>query len=220
MATISQDSNSATPSAENSREWLALMDDDFTDSVCMLLPKGQATLVDVWAFDLFAVVPWKTTGRTIMYIEWFPVRYIPGYFGKCGKGKRRVGGSKKVYLLHRDIHSYANPCDRRKMDKHWKAKRTSHHIDHINRNPWDNRAANLRLATPSQNAQNKAKCKQPKSSRYKGVSKTANGKWMANIKVDGNHFYLGAFDDEVKAAEAYNAFVRKNCPEFGYLNPL
>jgi hypothetical protein len=86
--------------------------------------------------------------------------------------------------------------------------------------PWDNWLCDLRLATQSQNSHNKAKGKRG-SSQYKGVSRIkGRDKWVAQITVQGKNHFLGTFDDEFRAAQAYNAAVRKYCPDFGYINPL
>lgn len=78
-------------------------------------------------------------------------------------------------------------------------------IDHINRNPSDNRIANLRLATDSQNLGNMCKPCTNKSGK-KGVSWHAIGKkWQAHIRVDGTNFYLGLFDTVDEAHAAYMA---------------
>jgi hypothetical protein len=76
-------------------------------------------------------------------------------------------------------------------------------IDHINGNPSDNRIANLRLATPGENAKNMRKRKGT-TSQYKGASWHARtGKWQSQIKVDGHNMHLGCFDTDYEAHLAY-----------------
>ena len=72
-------------------------------------------------------------------------------------------------------------------------------VDHINRKPTDDRWANLRLATRSQN------CANTKShSGLKGVSwVTAKQRWKAQIKVSGKNKHIGYFDCPIEANEAY-----------------
>lgn len=72
-------------------------------------------------------------------------------------------------------------------------------IDHINRDRLDNRRANLREATPSQNLANKTKQRNSKSP-YKGVTRHKFGKWQAKAKG----VYLGLFDNPMDAALAYD----------------
>lgn len=76
-------------------------------------------------------------------------------------------------------------------------------IDHINRIRTDNRISNLRSATRSQNLENKLKGSL-NSSGYKGVywHKKA-GKWLAQIRANGVHKYLGLFERLEDAATAY-----------------
>lgn len=76
-------------------------------------------------------------------------------------------------------------------------------VDHINGDGLDNRKANLRLCTNSQNCMNR------KSgtgvSRFKGVSfHKATGKWQAQIKLNQKNKYIGLFASEITAAIAYD----------------
>lgn len=92
-------------------------------------------------------------------------------------------------------------------------------IDHINNNALDNRKANLRPATPAQNARNRRKMAAKTSSRYKGVSYHAGQKkWCASIRVDGQYKYFGLFNNEVSAAKAYDRAARKYHKEFAVTN--
>lgn len=78
-------------------------------------------------------------------------------------------------------------------------------IDHINRNPADNRIENLRLVPQSLNCWNR-KTQANNTSGVKGVSMhNASGLWRAQIAVDRKQMHLGyfsAFDDAVAARKA------------------
>ncbi len=77
-------------------------------------------------------------------------------------------------------------------------------IDHINGDPGDNRFANLRDVTKSVNQQNRRASNRDAASGLLGVSWHSIGKkWRATIRVDGKSKYLGLFDDEYAAHEAY-----------------
>lgn len=79
-------------------------------------------------------------------------------------------------------------------------------VDHINGDPLDNRIANLRLVTPSQNQANRRTNKCKKSSSYKGVFwNRACQKWFASIMQDGKHIYLGIHSSEEEARRAYES---------------
>jgi hypothetical protein len=69
------------------------------------------------------------------------------------------------------------------------------HIDHIDRNPLNNNICNLRMATRSENMQNR---------NAKGCSfnKRAN-KWLARIIINKKYIHLGYFDTESEARAAY-----------------
>jgi hypothetical protein len=78
-------------------------------------------------------------------------------------------------------------------------------VDHINGDTLDNRRCNLRLVTPSQNAQNMSP-REGCSSQYKGVAwDESHGKWHALITHDGERLHLGFFDDETEAARCYDS---------------
>ena len=95
--------------------------------------------------------------------------------GYCMKRK-----NKKLVRMHRII---MNPPD-------------SMQVDHINGNRLDNRRCNLRIVTNQQNSWNR---RDPKGYSW---HKKAN-KWMAHIKVSYKDIYLGLFDTEEEARQAY-----------------
>lgn len=93
-------------------------------------------------------------------------------------------------------------------------------VDHINRNRLDNRKANLRLVTRTQNEMNKAPTKL-NTSGYKGVrmAKT-KGKWFAFIHFQNKRLYLGTFPSKIEAAKAYNREAIKLYSGYAWLNPV
>jgi hypothetical protein len=93
---------------------------------------------------------------------------------------------------------------------------TGMQVDHINRNALDNRRCNLRLATPSQNCQNKRPGIGRKS---KGLRQYECG-WMARIRTPDGRICLGTFKTEVEAARAYNEAAKRLHGEFAWLNPI
>lgn len=89
-------------------------------------------------------------------------------------------------------------------------------VDHINGDKLDNRIANLRPATKSQNGAN-AKTRRDSSTGVKGVHfNRRRWKFEANVKANGRQYKVGYFDtlDQAKAArdakarELHGAFFR------------
>ena len=72
-------------------------------------------------------------------------------------------------------------------------------IDHINRIPYDDRWANLRDVTRSENLRNTSATAW---SGYKGVYASGN-KYMAQITINGKRIYLGTYSTAKEASEVY-----------------
>lgn len=96
-------------------------------------------------------------------------------------------------------------------------------IDHINGRPWDNRRSNLRLATKSQNQQNKGPLRNNVSGK-KGVSFiAASRKWEAQIKyteAGQRKQKRRSFNTLEAAALWYNIQAVEHHRDFAYLNDL
>lgn len=84
--------------------------------------------------------------------------------------------------------------------------------DHINGDKLDNRRVNLRPATRSQNMWNSRK-QVNNTSGAKGVTKH-QGKWRADIGINGKRRYLGHFDSVKAAAAAYSIAAKELYGEF------
>lgn len=149
--------------------------------------------------------------------EWTTVEpadyYRLGHFKWCLSGSGRkfyavrfnktAPGKTKRILLHREIMNFPEGFV----------------VDHKNCNPLDNRRANLRLATPSQNLHNRLKMKRKTSSRFMGVyfSKPRQ-RWIARTEYQGKSLWLGTFTDEIEAAKARDKAAKKYHGEFARLN--
>jgi hypothetical protein len=72
-------------------------------------------------------------------------------------------------------------------------------IDHINDNPSDNRLENLQVVTHRFNT---CKTQNKYASKFKGAYKSGD-KWKSQIVINGKTIYLGTFDCELKAHQAY-----------------
>lgn len=77
-------------------------------------------------------------------------------------------------------------------------------VDHIDGNTLNNQKGNLRFADRSQNGCN-SKPKKTNTSGYKGVSKNAAGKWIAQLTVRRTFHWIGSYTTKKEAAAAYDA---------------
>lgn len=123
--------------------------------------------------------------------------------------ERRSGPGKKGWFA--GCKSSTGHCQIKVDGRTLKAHRIAYYIiygelppgiDHINEIKTDNRIANLRSATRSQNKANISRvC--TNTSGVRGVSwHEQSQKWRAQIKVDGKVQYLGLFDCIHKGAQA------------------
>lgn len=106
-----------------------------------------------------------------------------------GRGQVKIDG--KPYLAHRLVWllTYGYMPD---------------FIDHIDRNPMNNKISNLRSVTKSENEHNRGIYKN-NSSGYPGVCfDKRNKKYKAGIKINGKQIHLGYFDT---ASEAFTAYM-------------
>lgn len=111
----------------------------------------------------------------------------------CATGYVRIHINGKAEYVHRVIWEHVNGPIPKGM-----------HVDHINGNKSDNRITNLRLVSPSQNAQNRYGAAKGTLSNVKGVGwNKRSGKWVAQIKGPFGRYKLGMFDSIDEASAAY-----------------
>lgn len=130
--------------------------------------------------------------------------------------------NKFKWYAHKDRHAKTFYALRHRKDENGKAMRWGMHnevrgrkfVDHKNGNGLDNRRANLRPATPSQNMHNQ-QLRTNNTSGAKGVywHKVAK-KWAARISVNYERVYLGLFDNVEDAVDAYVKAARKHFGNF------
>ena len=97
---------------------------------------------------------------------------------------------KKSYLVHRLIYKFNNP----EWDIHDSS--SDNEIDHIDNDKSNNNIENLRVVNHSENQQNIHSTK-----GYTWIKR--DNKYRAQIKVNKKHHYLGLYETEEEAREAY-----------------
>lgn len=85
-------------------------------------------------------------------------------------------------------------------------------VDHINGNPADNRIANLRLVSRSENARNRKRSPGIRQSYAYGVRQSSKNSWRAFIGVDGKLIPIGSYP----TAEAAFAARREAEKQYGF----
>lgn len=125
---------------------------------------------------------------------------IAGWKTKLGYIELKIDGI--VYKAHRLAWLYVH------------GRMPAGDIDHANMIRTDNRIANIREATRSQNEYNREKSSTNKTG-FKGVSfhKAAN-KFVAQSCLSGKKIYLGVFDRPEDAARAYKDFATAHHGQF------
>lgn len=91
-------------------------------------------------------------------------------------------------------------------------------IDHIDGNKLDNRKSNLRICTKRQNLCNADSQKARRKGKYKGCYLLKSGRYRSTIKTNGKAVYLGEYDTEENAAQAYNFAAFEYHKEFAFYN--
>lgn len=155
------------------------------------LKQGNVALIDDEMFDRVSYFKWfMTCGRNTNYARTSGVLY---------------NDKQNSFSMHQLVLSFYS---------------TGMQIDHINGNGLDNRKENLRICTQSQNLMNST-CIKKGSSKYKGVVyvKKTN-KFYAHIKLNTKIIYLGTFNTEIEAAQAYNLAASKFFVSFARLNNI
>ena len=108
-------------------------------------------------------------------------------------------------------YAVCRPTHRGKISMHWmvlgRKPENGFVVDHINGNGLDNRRENLRIVSIRENGWNR---KEHRSGRLVGAClKKGSTRWQSSIVINGKKKYLGYFDTELAAHEAYKAEAQK-----------
>jgi len=152
------------------------------DEVCIVLTQGYLSLIDAEHDDELSAHAWRADLSSTQQVR------------AKRHGKRDQNGHRLNIMIHREV---SKPLASQEVDHRDQHKFFCHKIV-------DNRRANLRNVSTSQNQANQRKqvgC----SSCYKGVSWHKNiEKWMAYIKLNNKRICLGYFASQEEAAQVYN----------------
>lgn len=117
----------------------------------------------------------------------------------------RKNGEEKRYQMHRVV--LERVLNRTLL--------SSEQVDHKDGSGLNNQRGNVRLATRSQNQMNKGKRTTPSQSQFKGVTwHKRSRKWYAQIRLDQKQIYIGMFNSEEDAAQAYKDKAKELFGEF------
>ena len=152
--------------------------------------KGHQTIIDEEDLHLIQDKRWRAKKKG-------------GYIVRGERVKQKY----RLLYLHREILLYHG----------WHIPE-GHHIDHINHRTNDNRKANLRVATKSENQANR---RRRKADGYKGVTRNKRtGAWEARVQFEGKYIFLGSYSNPRIAAHFYNEAAKQIHGEFAQLNLL
>ena len=158
--------------------------------------------------------------------EWRPVLRYPGY-SVSNTGLIRNDKSRRIlHQYNTDGYLVLKPMDRAAN----KGRTERVHrlvaeafcpnpdckpfVDHIDCNPLNNNASNLRWCNAEESARNKKRNKRNTSGRTGVYFNKPSGKWMAYCRIDGKMTYLGIYDDKDEASFVRDSIAANVYGEF------
>jgi len=155
--------------------------------------------------------------------SWY-IRRLGSEYNRKWYAEKKLTPKQRVMLAKQYPGLYINKSGCLRMHQLLMASPRGTHVDHINHDGLDNRKANLRHCTASQNSQNK-RIRSDSRSGYKGVTPVGR-KWMAYIgdpqtpATRKRQIRLGTFATKEEAALAYNKAARELYGVYAQLNDI
>lgn len=153
------------------------------------LTQGKVALVDPEDFERFGHLKWTAQVTRSGHVYAYRNIY------------KEDGRQKNIYL-HRLITDAPKGSD----------------VDHANHDTLDNRRANLRIASRSQNASNRKDLKRVNRNGFRGVTREANGRFRGKVNVSGRTFYTHTTTCPVQASQDRDALAIRLHGAFAVLN--
>ena len=137
------------------------------------MANGPDAIIDLASFEAIDALP----------NAWFiqPSRHTQYAHMNVGKG-----GARRKVMMHRIVTGVSCP---------------GVHTDHIDGNGLNNSRDNLRVCTPSENAQNLRGARSDSQSGIRGVSRRRS-RYRARLRLNGQEYHLGTFDTIEEAERA------------------
>ena len=147
-----------------------------------------------------------------MWSELF--KYIDGKLVRlydAGNQHQHVGWINNSGYLQTEVKGKTMMVHRIIFEMHHGALKAGEQVDHIDRNPLNNKIENLRRCTQNQNQIN-SRIPSNNTTGFKGVLKTPSGKFQARLGYNGVKLYIGLFKT---AEEANEAVISKSKELYG-----
>lgn len=160
-----------------------------TDTKIIPLTKGYEVIVDADEYERLAAYRWQAK----------VVKRTPTSEPHVCAARSTGGvGYKRMIYMHRDIIGASH----------------GQIVDHVNRNPLDNRRSNLRIATRSGNAANRV---YGNALGFRGVSRIKN-RFRAMLSANGRVYAGPCCGTAEAAAHEYDRLAKAHHGEFAVLN--
>ena len=169
-------------------------------------------LLDESDYEFVTNVPWS------WYIRRYKYKDKEKWYGEAKLTKSQALKYKELFP-----DRYITPSGALMMHQFIMNSPKGMHIDHINHDGLDNRRENIRICTPSENAQNR-RLRVDSRSGYKGVYQMPekyklNKRFQAHIQPKGQkRLRLGYYLTAEEAAKAYDKKAKELFGEFAELN--